>query len=36
MKYEAPKIEMLLNAEDSIMGSLDSYTLNLWDILIDA
>ena len=36
MKYEVPKIDMLLTAEDSIMTSFDSQTLDLWDMLIDA
>lgn len=36
MKYEAPKIDMLLTVEDGIMASFESHTLDLWDILIDA
>ena len=36
MKYEAPKIDMLLLAEDAVMGSFEAQnTINLWDMLID-
>lgn len=36
MKYETPKIDMLLLAEDAVMGSFDvKNTINLWDMLVD-
>jgi hypothetical protein len=37
MKYEAPKMDLVLLAEDAVMGSFDMYsnTINLWDMLVD-
>ena len=37
MKYEAPKMDMVLLAEDAVMGSFDkiSNTIDLWDMLVD-
>ena len=37
MKYEAPKMDLVLLAEDVVMGSFDKManTINLWDMLID-
>ena len=37
MKYEAPKMDLVLLAEDAVMGSFDkiSNTIDLWDMLVD-
>jgi hypothetical protein len=35
MKYEAPKMDMVLLAEDAVMDSFESNTINLWDMLVD-
>ena len=37
MKYEAPKMDLVLLAEDAVMGSFDkiSNTIDLWDMLTD-
>ena len=36
MKYEAPKMDMiLLSEDDAIMTSFEANTLDLWDMLMD-
>ena len=36
MKYEAPALTLLANANDPLMVSLnDLYAINLWDMLLE-